>query len=53
MGTPYTQKVRVERFIAFGRALLAACALLAVWLDPTEPSNHTWAIYYLLSGYLC
>ncbi len=53
MGTPYTQQVRIERFVAVVRALLAACALLAVWLDPTEPSNHSWAIYYLLSGYLC
>ena len=53
MGTSYTQQVRIERFVALGRALLTACALFAVWLDPTEPSNHTWAIYYLLSGYLC
>jgi signal transduction histidine kinase len=53
MGTPYTQQVRVERFVAFSRALLAACALLAVWLDPTEPSHHTAAINYLLSGYFC
>ncbi len=53
MGTPYTQQVRIERFVALGRALLTACALFAVWLDPTEPSHHTWAINYLLSGYLC
>ena len=53
MGTPYTQQVRIERFVALGRALLAACALFAVWLNPTEPVRHTWATYYLLFGFVC
>ncbi|MCE5262366.1 MAG: hypothetical protein LLG97_02395, partial [Deltaproteobacteria bacterium] len=53
MGTPYTQQVRVERFIAAGRALLAVCALFAVWINPTEPIRHTWTTYYLLFGFVC
>jgi signal transduction histidine kinase len=53
MATPYTQQVRIERFIAVGRALLAICALFAVWINPTEPVNHTWTTYYLLFGFVC
>ncbi|MHB8908875.1 MAG: sensor histidine kinase [Syntrophales bacterium] len=53
MGTPYTQQVRIERFVTLGRALLAVCALLAVWLNPMEPVKHTWTTYYLLFGFVC
>ena len=53
MGTPYTQQVRIEWFVALGRTLLATCSLFAVWLNPTEPIKHTWTTYYLLFGFVC
>ena len=53
MGTLYyTQQVRIEWFVALGRALLATCALFAVWLNPMEPIKHTWTTYYLLFGFV-
>ena len=52
MGTPYTSQVRVERFIALGRALLALCALVAVQIDPTEPVRHNWVTDALLFAFV-
>ena len=33
--------VRVERVISFARVLVSAIALLAIWLDPTEPAQYS------------
>ena len=43
---------RSERVIAAGRVILAAMSLLAVWLDPAEPSRFVAATYTVLAGYL-
>lgn len=43
---------RSERVIAAGRTILAAMSLLAVWLDPAEPSRFVEATYTCLSCYL-
>jgi signal transduction histidine kinase len=42
---------RVERLIAAGRAVIAAAALGAIYVDPLEPSLHPGATYALLVGY--
>ncbi|HBB15890.1 MAG TPA: hypothetical protein DCZ97_02420 [Syntrophus sp. (in: bacteria)] len=49
----YTQPNQAERFIASGRMILAAFALFAIWLDPTEPAEYFRTAFSLLSGYLC
>ncbi|HXE80780.1 MAG TPA: histidine kinase [Vicinamibacterales bacterium] len=43
---------RTERVIATGRVLLAALALLAVWLDPAEPVRAAPVAYVLMAAYL-
>ena len=43
---------RAERMIAVGRLVLAVTSLLAVWLDPTEPSKYAALVYALLVAYL-
>ena len=43
---------RPERVIAAGRAILAGMSLLAVWLDPAEPSRFVAATYTVLTCYL-
>lgn len=43
---------RSERLIAAGRAILAALSLLAIWLDPTEPSRFVGETYTVLAGYV-
>jgi len=47
------QPNRAERLIAAGRVILAAFALFAIWLDPSEPARHAVTTYSLLAGYLC
>lgn len=42
---------RAERLIAIGRAVIAAAAFGAIYLDPLEPSLHPRATYGLLVGY--
>jgi len=49
----YSQPNQAERFIASGRMILAAFALFAIWLDPTEPARYSAAAYSLFAGYLC
>jgi signal transduction histidine kinase len=41
-----------ERLIAAGRAVLAGFFLLAIWLDPSEPSRYARLTYTLLAVYL-
>ena len=43
--------LRVERVVAFARLLVSAVALLAIWLDPTEPVRYASFTYALVSVY--
>lgn len=45
------QASRVERILAACRAFLAVSALVAIYLDPTEPARFAGLTYSLLSGY--
>jgi signal transduction histidine kinase len=49
---PYLRQSRAERLIAGGRVTLSVFSLLAVWLDPTEPSRYASTAYSLLAGYV-
>lgn len=48
----YHSKTRAEYLIASGRVILAAFFLLAVLLDPPEPSRYARITYCILLGYL-
>jgi signal transduction histidine kinase len=48
----YPPQSRAERLIAGGRVILAASALFAVWLDPTEPTKYAGTAYCLLAAYV-
>lgn len=50
-GTPFLRQSRAERLIAGGRVVLSVTSLLAVWLDPTEPSRYAPVAYALLAAY--
>jgi signal transduction histidine kinase len=50
-GTPFLRQGRAERLIAAGRVVLSVFSLLAVWLDPTEPSRYAATAYALLAAY--
>jgi signal transduction histidine kinase len=52
METLYSRKSRAERLITTGRAVLAGFFLLAIWLDPSEPSRYAQITYIILAGYL-
>lgn len=52
MATPFSPTSRQERLIGAGRVVLAASSLLAVWLDPSEPTNAAQIAYGLLVAYL-
>ena len=43
--------VRVERVISFARVLVSAIALLAIWLDPTEPARYSSLTRTLATAY--
>src|SRR5688572_29087001 len=45
------QPVRRERLIASCRVALSVLSLLAVWLDPTEPTRLVGFTYWLLASY--
>jgi signal transduction histidine kinase len=47
----YSPTSRAEHLIAAARALLAVVSLLAIWIDPTEPSQYAFVAYPLLAGY--
>ena len=51
LAAPSLRQRRAERLIAGGRAVLSAFSLLAVWLDPTEPSRYAATAYTLLAIY--
>jgi len=42
---------RAERLIALGRAVIAAAAFGAIYIDPLEPALHPTATYVLMVGY--
>jgi signal transduction histidine kinase len=45
------EAVRVERVLAVARAFLAVSSLVAIWIDPTEPSRYASLAYVLMSAY--
>jgi hypothetical protein len=53
MDSPYSSQSRAERVIATGRVMLAAFSLLAIWLDPSGPSQYAQVAYGLLAAYVC
>jgi signal transduction histidine kinase len=50
--TLYVRRSTAERLIALARVALAATSLLAIWLDPSEPTKYRDIAYALLVGYL-
>jgi signal transduction histidine kinase len=48
---PFLRQNRAERLIATGRVVLSVFSLLAVWLDPTEPTRYAPIAYSLLAVY--
>jgi signal transduction histidine kinase len=44
--------VRIEQVLSTGRAVLAFCALVAIYLDPTEPTRYARLAYALLILYV-
>jgi hypothetical protein len=51
-GAPFLRQNRAERLIAAGRVVLSVFSLLAVWLDPTEPTRYASIAYSLLAVYV-
>src|SRR5512147_2220618 len=51
-GKQYVPQRRAERLIATGRMILSAFFLLAIWIDPSEPSRYARLTYAILAGYL-
>lgn len=45
------QTPRLERILAVGRAFVTVCALIAIYLDPTEPARFAALTYTLLAAY--
>ena len=43
---------RIERVLASARVVLACAGLIAIFIDPTEPSRYANAAYALLAGYV-
>jgi signal transduction histidine kinase len=43
---------RSGRVISLGRVTLASVFLLAIWLDPSQPSQYAREAYIILAGYL-
>ena len=52
IGTNHSLPSQAERLISAVRVILAAFALFAIWLDPSEPARHAVTTYSLLAGYL-
>jgi signal transduction histidine kinase len=48
----YTPKGRTERLIAGARLILGVFFLMAIYLDPTEPSRYAGLTYGILASYL-
>ncbi len=51
-GEDHIDDRRPERVIAISRIVLAAAALLAVYIDPPEPAHFTNVVRLMLFGYL-
>ncbi|HZV81927.1 MAG TPA: histidine kinase [Geobacteraceae bacterium] len=51
-GKRYVPKTQVEHLIATGRLVLASFFLMAIWLDPSEPSHFARLTYVILACYL-
>src|SRR5215208_1191648 len=49
---PYFRLSRAERLIAGGRVVLSVFSLLAIWLDPTEPTRYASIAYSMLAVYV-
>jgi signal transduction histidine kinase len=43
---------RIEQLIAITRVVMAVVALLAIWLDPSQPARYAWVAYVSLTCYL-
>jgi signal transduction histidine kinase len=52
LGFQYSWQRHAEFFIAIGRLVLATFSLLAIWLDPSEPSRYEKVAYALFWGYV-
>ena len=50
--TGFVARVRAERLVALGRVVLAVASLLAVWLDPAEPTRFPTIAYLTLFVYV-
>jgi hypothetical protein len=48
----YSARGRAERLIVAGRVVLASFSLVAIWLDPSAPTEHAPVAYALLVVYL-
>jgi signal transduction histidine kinase len=48
---PQTSRSRAERIVAVSRLVLAVFTVLAIFLDPTQPTRHAETTYVLLLGY--
>jgi signal transduction histidine kinase len=46
------QQSRIERLIAITRVVMAIAALLAIWLDPSQPARYARLAYASLTCYL-
>jgi hypothetical protein len=46
------QQSRIERLIAITRVVMASAALLAIWLDPSQPARYAQIAYASLTCYL-
>ena len=46
------QQSRIERLIAITRVVMAIAALLAIWLDPSQPARYAWVAYASLTCYV-
>ncbi len=46
-----TERLRIERVLASARVFLTCAALLAVYLDPTEPTRYEALAYAILAAY--
>lgn len=47
----YSPQSTAERLIASSRVILGGLFLLAIWLDPSEPSRYASLTYSILAGY--
>lgn len=51
MGSRKAFRIGIDPIIALGRAVLGTFGLVAIWLDPSQPTSSQDLTYGLLSGY--